>query len=141
MSTVTARVYVVEPPSLSVTVPLTVTVPVPPAVHVPGETVAAVPQSSDVVSVAWSAGTSWRPVSEIVNVAPSLTVAGAVNVAVGATFAAVTVTDADDDAPDGSVTVTWKTYVPLSGAVNVGLTAVASDSVTAGPVPPVRDHA
>ena len=39
------------------------------------------------------------------------------------------------------MTVTWKTYVPLSGAVNVGLTAAGSDSVTAGPVPPVRTHA
>ena len=79
--------------------------------------------------------------SEIVNVAPSLTEAGAVNVAVGLTFAAVTVTDAVAAAPDESVTVTWKTYVPLSGAVNVGFTAAGSDNVTAGPVPPVRDHA
>ena len=86
--------YVVEPPSLSVTVPFTVTVPVPPALQTPGETVVAVPASSEVLSVGWSAGTSWRPVSEIVNVAPSLTEAGAVNVAVGLTFAAVIVTDA-----------------------------------------------
>ena len=57
---------------------------------------------------------------------PSFTDEGALKVAVGATFATVTVAfDALDDAPWLSVTVSEAVYVPLSLHVMVGFCAVA----------------